>query len=95
MSNNAISRKTSGVDKALRVALYTVLLVAAAFYLIPFIVMLITSLKDVEEIRTGNLLSLPAALNFDSWAKASVGFVFIFVILFLVYYKLQQFSPCR
>jgi glucose/mannose transport system permease protein len=44
--------------------------VAAAFYLIPFIVMLITSLKDVEEIRTGNLLSLPAALNFDSWAKA-------------------------
>lgn len=70
MSNNAIGRKTSGVDKALRVALYTVLLVAAAFYLIPFIVMLITSLKDVEEIRTGNLLSLPAALNFDSWAKA-------------------------
>lgn len=58
MSNNAIGRKTSGVDKALRVALYTVLLVAAAFYLIPFIVMLITSLKDVEEIRTGNLLSL-------------------------------------
>ena len=70
MSNNAIGRKTSGVDKALRVALYTVLIAAAAFYLIPFIVMLITSLKDVEEIRTGNLLSLPASLNFDSWTKA-------------------------
>jgi glucose/mannose transport system permease protein len=42
----------------------------AAFYLMPFIVMLITSLKDVEEIRTGTLLSLPASLHFDSWSKA-------------------------
>ena len=71
MSNNkAVGRKTSGLDKALRVALYTVLLVVAAFYLMPFIVMLLTSLKDVEEIRTGTLLSLPATLNFESWSKA-------------------------
>ncbi|PYF78917.1 MULTISPECIES: carbohydrate ABC transporter permease [Marinomonas] len=70
MSNKAVGRKTSGLDKALRVALYTVLLVVAAFYLMPFIVMLLTSLKDVEEIRTGTLLSLPATLNFESWSKA-------------------------
>jgi glucose/mannose transport system permease protein len=71
MSNiKAVGRKTSGLDKVLRVALYTVLIVAAAFYLMPFIVMLITSLKDVEEIRTGTLLSLPASLHFDSWSKA-------------------------
>ena len=70
MSNKAVGRKTSGLDKLLRIALYTVLILAAAFYLMPFIVMLITSLKDVEEIRTGTLLSLPATLNFDSWSKA-------------------------
>ncbi|QUX93670.1 sugar ABC transporter permease [Marinomonas sp. A3A] len=69
-SKNAVGRKTSGLDKLLRVALYTVLIVVAAFYLMPFIVMLITSLKDVEEIRTGTLLSLPASLHFDSWSKA-------------------------
>ena len=70
MSNKAVGRKTSGLDKLLRIALYTVLILAAVFYLMPFIVMLITSLKDVEEIRTGTLLSLPATLNFDSWSKA-------------------------
>ncbi|RBP85283.1 carbohydrate ABC transporter permease [Marinomonas rhizomae] len=69
-SKKAVGRKTSGLDKVLRVALYTVLIIVAAFYLMPFIVMLITSLKDVEEIRTGTLLSLPASLHFDSWSKA-------------------------
>ncbi|NVK75460.1 MAG: carbohydrate ABC transporter permease [Oceanospirillaceae bacterium] len=70
MTNKTVGRKSSGLDKILRVALYTVLILVAAFYLMPFIVMLITSLKDVEEIRTGTLLSLPASLHFDSWSKA-------------------------
>ncbi|WP_245600363.1 carbohydrate ABC transporter permease [Psychromonas arctica] len=32
--------------------------------------MVITSLKDLDEIRSGTLLSMPQALNFDSWDKA-------------------------
>ena len=32
--------------------------------------MLSTSLKNLDEIRAGNLLSLPKSLNFDAWAKA-------------------------
>ncbi|MCZ2722005.1 carbohydrate ABC transporter permease [Marinomonas sp. 15G1-11] len=71
MSNiKAIRRKTTAIERLLRVALYLVLISVAAIYLLPFIVMLITSLKDVEEIRTGTLLSLPASLHFDSWSKA-------------------------
>ncbi|MFT2111851.1 carbohydrate ABC transporter permease [Marinomonas sp. 2405UD68-3] len=71
MSNiQAIRRKTTSVEKLLRVALYLVLISAATIYLLPFIVMLITSLKDVEEIRSGTLLSLPSSLHFDSWSKA-------------------------
>jgi len=70
INKSTVGRKTSGLDKVFRVALYTVLTIVAAFYLIPFIVMLITSLKDVEEIRSGTLLSLPASLHFDSWVKA-------------------------
>ncbi|RBO86343.1 MULTISPECIES: carbohydrate ABC transporter permease [Marinomonas] len=70
MSKASIGRQTTWVEKALRVALYTVLLIMAAVYLMPFLVMLLTSLKDVEEIRTGTLLSLPSTLDLSAWSKA-------------------------
>jgi glucose/mannose transport system permease protein len=53
-----------------RFAVYAVLLVAAAFFLAPLYVMLATSFKDADEIRQGNLLSLPGSLNFDAWHQA-------------------------
>ena len=53
-----------------RFAVYAVLLVAAFFFLAPMYVMLATSFKDAEQIRSGNLLSLPTSLNFESWALA-------------------------
>ncbi|MDO9201283.1 MAG: carbohydrate ABC transporter permease, partial [Hydrogenophaga sp.] len=39
-----------------RFALMTTLLVGAAFFLAPLYVMVVTSLKDADEIRNGNLL---------------------------------------
>ena len=53
-----------------RALLYAVLLIAALFFLAPFYVMLATSLKDAEQIRSGNLLSPPTAFNFDAWRLA-------------------------
>ena len=53
-----------------RCLVYGVLLLAALFFLAPLYVMLATSFKDAEQLRTGNLLSLPASLNFDAWALA-------------------------
>ena len=53
-----------------RFAVYAVLLIAAFFFLAPMYVMLATSFKDAEQIRSGNLLSLPASLNFESWTLA-------------------------
>ncbi|HEY5715361.1 MAG TPA: carbohydrate ABC transporter permease [Psychromonas sp.] len=53
-----------------RVLIYSLLAFAALVYLMPLAVMLITSLKDLDEIRSGTLLSLPQALNFDAWGKA-------------------------
>jgi glucose/mannose transport system permease protein len=53
-----------------RVLIYGVLLLAAFFFLAPMYVMLSTSFKDAEEIRSGNLLSLPHALNFEAWQLA-------------------------
>jgi len=53
-----------------RMAVYAVLLFAALFFLAPLYVMLATSFKDAEQIRSGNLLSLPTSLNFESWTLA-------------------------
>jgi len=53
-----------------RVFTYGLLLAAALFFLAPLYVMIVTSLKDAEQIRSGNLLSLPTAVNFESWQLA-------------------------
>ena len=50
--------------------LYGVLLLAALFFLGPLYVMLATSFKDADQIREGNLLSLPHGLNLESWTLA-------------------------
>ena len=53
-----------------RVLIYTLLLFFAVIYLVPMYVMVVTSLKDIEEIRTGNLLALPETVTLFAWAKA-------------------------
>jgi len=53
-----------------RLLLWTVLLVFAAWFLTPLYVMVVTSLKDMAQVRDGNLLSLPSAPSLAAWAKA-------------------------
>jgi glucose/mannose transport system permease protein len=53
-----------------RLIIWSLLALFAAFFLLPFYVMLATSLKDMSEIRGGSLLSLPAGLDFTAWGKA-------------------------
>lgn len=50
-----------------RVFIYSVLLITAAFVLFPLYVMIITSLKDMDQIRAGGLFDLPARPNIDAW----------------------------
>ena len=40
------------------------------YYLLPLFIMVATSLKSLEEIRNGTLISLPLHLNTDAWVKA-------------------------
>ena len=61
---------TSGMQVFHRIVLFGLLGVFAAFFLLPFYVMLVTSLKDMSEIRDGSLLALPKAIDFTSWLKA-------------------------
>jgi glucose/mannose transport system permease protein len=53
-----------------RVVIYTILILAAIYFLIPFFVMAITSIKTMNDIRTGYLISLPREVTFEAWRKA-------------------------
>ncbi len=72
-----MSRQESGIVRpkglrqaALRTLLFAVLILFCLYYLMPLAVMVSTSLKSLEEIRTSSLVSLPQAVSFDAWAKA-------------------------
>ena len=65
MSDFAQPRLTLG-----RLTIHATLLLACAVYLVPLIVMLLTSFKTPEDIRTGNLLSWPEAFTAMGWLTA-------------------------
>lgn len=56
-----------------RIAIYVFLCLSVIFFLLPVYVMIITSLKPMSEIRTGNLFALPKDPGFAAWAKAWSG----------------------
>jgi glucose/mannose transport system permease protein len=52
------------------IILYGTLFVAAAYYLLPLYVMVVTSLKGMPEIRLGNIFAPPVEITFEPWVKA-------------------------
>jgi len=56
--------------RVLRWLLYTLLCLFALYYLLPLFVMITTSLKSLEEIHTGSLVSLPQEITFEAWKTA-------------------------
>jgi glucose/mannose transport system permease protein len=65
-----IRSDSAGSTRAWRIAIYALLALACLYYLFPLFVMIATSLKSVDEIRSGNLLALPREITFDAWRKA-------------------------
>jgi glucose/mannose transport system permease protein len=55
---------------ASRVGLYAFVIVAALFFLLPFYVMIVTSLKPMDEIRLGALFAWPGEPTIEPWIKA-------------------------
>ena len=49
---------------------YATLAVGVVLFLAPVYVMVVTSLKDAQQIREGNLLAWPTTLNWSSWTLA-------------------------
>lgn len=56
-----------------RVVIYFALVVAAAFYLLPVYVLLITGMKSFQEVSLSRMWDLPSGLHFDSFLKAWLG----------------------
>jgi glucose/mannose transport system permease protein len=56
--------------KPARVGIYAFLLMAALFFLAPLYVMVVTSLKTMDEIRLGNLFALPLNATVEPWRMA-------------------------
>ena len=53
-----------------RVPIYLSLLLFALFYLLPFSIMLVNSLKPLDEIRGGNMVALPKMWTIEPWLSA-------------------------
>jgi len=68
-----IERSASRKRTFYRWLLFITLGIFALYYLAPLYVMIITSLKSMEEIRQGNLMTLPGEIIFDSWKTAWSG----------------------
>lgn len=64
-ADNAVQTNRLG-----RVLIYTILTVLAVYYLLPLYVMLVNSLKPLDEIRQGDMLSLPSDWTIEPWLSA-------------------------
>lgn len=64
------ARRRQGPRRWARLGLWALLLGAAAFFALPLYVMLVTSLKGMDEIRQGGLLDWPLQPSFEAWRLA-------------------------
>jgi glucose/mannose transport system permease protein len=55
---------------AARVGVYAFLVTAALFFLLPLWIMVVTSLKPMDEVRLGHILAWPGDLTFEPWRTA-------------------------
>jgi glucose/mannose transport system permease protein len=66
----APSREPARHSNVTRLVIYGLLIVFAIIYLLPLVVMVMTSLKPLEEVTGGNMFYLPQHLTFEPWTKA-------------------------
>ena len=70
MSTIALSSVRPRRISPARWGLYAFILITALYFLLPLYVMIVTSLKPMDEIRQGHLLALPTSPSLTAWVKA-------------------------
>lgn len=68
MSSTTVVRQRQ--NPTARIVIYGLLLFFALIYLLPLVVMVMTSLKPLPEVTGGNMFALPKQLTFEPWQKA-------------------------
>ena len=53
-----------------RIGIYAFLFAAALFFLLPLYVMLVTSVKSMDEIRLGSIFAIPSHITLEAWSSA-------------------------
>jgi glucose/mannose transport system permease protein len=64
------SHSNSATHSLARVSIYLLLALVAAIFLLPFVVMLMTALKSMDEVRNGSIFSLPLQPSLEHFGKA-------------------------
>ncbi len=64
------SREPTRSPLGARIVIYGLLALFALVYLLPLVVMVLTSLKPLDEVTGGNMFWLPHDLTFEPWTKA-------------------------
>jgi glucose/mannose transport system permease protein len=62
--------QTQGASRFGRIAIFVLLGLVCLYYLLPLFILISTSLKTLDDIRTGNLLSLPRQITLEPWQQA-------------------------
>ena len=71
VTHRATTQETAvRTNVVVRAIIYAVLILFAGYYLLPLYVMLVNSVKPLEEIRQGNMMSLPMVFTLDPWRSA-------------------------
>ncbi len=58
------------VLKPQRVGIYVFMLMVAAFFCLPLYVIIVTAFKSLDEIRLGNIFTLPSVIDWSAWHYA-------------------------
>jgi glucose/mannose transport system permease protein len=69
-ANSGVVRQRRSRLTPARIGIYAFLLTAAAFFLVPLYIMLVTSVKTMEEIQLGNIFALPVSFTIEPWITA-------------------------
>jgi glucose/mannose transport system permease protein len=64
-----VAPRTPGVIAG-RIFIYGLLILAALYFLLPFFIMVLTSLKSMDDIRAGTLISFPREITLEAWREA-------------------------
>src|SRR6185312_3494521 len=67
---SSAGRRGTSHSVTTRIVIYGLLLLFAVVYLVPLVVMVLTSLKPLDEVTGGNMFALPRHPSLDAWSKA-------------------------